>query len=80
MMLVESQPCKSNKKRLAPLYPKHWWTNLAMQVAAMMLKESLSKLMSYLREVQMGMVYGAINLSRRGISTFPVEVLIGMLL
>jgi hypothetical protein len=51
-----------------------------MQVAAVMLKESLSKLMSYLREVQMGMVYGAVNLSRRGISTFPVEILIGTFL
>lgn len=43
-----------------------------------MLKESIQKLMSYLREVQIGMVYGSVNLSRRGISSFPVEVFIGM--
>lgn len=46
-------------------------------VSSVMLNESVGRLMGYLREVQMGMIYGAVNLSRRGITSFPIEVLVG---
>ena len=43
-------------------------------VAGQLLRENLSRLMLYLRTIQTGLVYENINLSRRGLTNFPIEV------
>ena len=45
------------------------------KVVEMYLNEDIQKLMIYLRTIQDGFIYGSINLSRRGLFHFPVEVL-----
>lgn len=47
------------------------------EVAQKMLNEGVERLMSYLKSVQIGLIYGGINLSRRGLVAFPIEVYIG---
>jgi Leucine-rich repeat (LRR) protein len=46
-------------------------------VAADFLRESVTRLMTYLREIQSGLVYGGVNLTRRGLNAFPIEVYAG---
>jgi hypothetical protein len=44
------------------------------QVAEKLLQQNISSLMVYLRTIQSGLIYGSINLSRRGLAEFPIEV------
>jgi len=44
------------------------------KVSQQLLHENISRLMLYLRTIQSGLIYGSINLSRRGLVDFPIEV------
>jgi len=44
------------------------------KVAGQLLHENISRLMIYLRTIQSGLIYDNINLSRRGLCEFPLEI------
>ena len=43
-------------------------------VAAALLSQNISRLMVYLRTIQSGLIYENMNLSRRGLTDFPIDV------